>query len=111
MYPDTPTFTEALKLTPEQENIRLALVGASAYKAIFATPGIAPDRLAYLHEAFEKIMGMKGFIRQAERAGVMGLNPVGTEKWTAFVERSVSLPKTELLNAMEMTKKYAPATK
>ena len=68
-FPDTPTIFELVKLTPEQEwwfDFRSTLDALG--RVLVTTPGVPPDRLAFLQDAVGKIVKDKKLLAEAEKS-------------------------------------------
>lgn len=106
-FPDTPILTEVLALSPEQEGLFEAFLTLESSKIFFAPPGTPEDRVQFLRDAFDKIVIMEGFLKQAGLRWPIWTEPLSGEEATRQVENAMSAPSQYRLRLAELVDKYA----
>ncbi|MBI2847698.1 MAG: hypothetical protein HYX83_00830 [Chloroflexi bacterium] len=106
-FPDTPSLAESAKLTPQQESLlRLQNATGASDKAVFAPPGIAEDRVKLMRDAFDKIIGDKGFKTLNEKYFPIWTRPMSGAELTEYIDKTLAIPKSELDAMSALSKKY-----
>lgn len=106
-YPNVEPISKIAKLTPDQEKmINLLLLSSGQGKAFFGPPGMPPDQVKFLRDAWNKTMANNAFVKQMKemRYPVWEKPLTGEEvakKATAVVEL-----KTSYGALAELVKKY-----
>lgn len=86
-------FIPDLARTPEERQIiEFLYAGQGIGRPFIAPPGLAPERLALLREAFDATMRDPDFVAEATRSG-LAVEPVGGVALAALVERIYATPK------------------
>jgi tripartite-type tricarboxylate transporter receptor subunit TctC len=90
-FPDVPAIVELAKDDRTRNVLRLALAAEDMDRPILAPPGVPPERLAALREAFHAAMTDPGFIAEAKRQR-LEIDEVAGEKVAAIVAATFALP-------------------
>jgi tripartite-type tricarboxylate transporter receptor subunit TctC len=91
-YPNTPTFPEAVKLTPEQEALfKVANTAIYVLRVAAAPPGVPKDRVTFMCDAFAKVVAMEGFLQQAKLQFPLGPTPLIGDELTALMNEAVTI--------------------
>jgi tripartite-type tricarboxylate transporter receptor subunit TctC len=86
LFPDVPTVAESVDLTPDQAwwfdfSNRFTEIG----RAIVTSPGVSPERVAFLADAFRKLLTDPGIIGESAAAGrSIAYTPPDIVKRSAF---------------------------
>jgi tripartite-type tricarboxylate transporter receptor subunit TctC len=96
--PDVPLMFELARSPQDREVLRFLSADVAISRAIVATPGIPPDRVAALRRAFEATMKDAAFLAEAAKSG-MDISPT-----TGEAARKVAV---EILGASDAVKKKA----
>jgi tripartite-type tricarboxylate transporter receptor subunit TctC len=91
-FPETPTIFELVKLTPEQEwwfDFRSTLDALG--RVLVTTPGVPPDRLAFLQDAVGKLVKDPKLLAEAEKSQryIIYRDPKGAQQ---AIERVINAP-------------------
>jgi tripartite-type tricarboxylate transporter receptor subunit TctC len=109
-FPDLPTVFEAMSLTPEQSYwMELRSTVDALGRIVVTTPGIPPDRLAYLRAAVKKVLTDPAVIDEGQRTQ----RYVGFEDGETTKARALSViantPADQKARIRDVvTKKYVP---
>jgi tripartite-type tricarboxylate transporter receptor subunit TctC len=93
-HPDLPTVPNAFDLAEKEEDRQVLafIFGPWLYgRGVTAPPGIPPERLAALREAFHATMRDPAFLIEAEKSG-LEIQPLGPEKISAQIELIYKTP-------------------
>jgi tripartite-type tricarboxylate transporter receptor subunit TctC len=90
-FPDVPAIVELAKDERTKDILRLALAAEDMDRPILAPPGVPPERLAALREAFHAAMIDPGFIADAKRQR-LEIDEVAGEKVAAIIATTFALP-------------------
>ena len=69
LFPDTPTVVELIEDERDARVMKLVVVGSAIGRAFIAPPGVPPERVAALREAFDKMVRDPEFIAESEKRG------------------------------------------
>lgn len=93
-HPELPDVPLALDMVSDPQGrkvLELLLAPQEMGRPFFGPPGIAPDRLAVLRNAFQKTLADPDFLRDADKAGIEVQYTSG-EAVQALLERSYASP-------------------
>ena len=102
LFPDTPAVSELVKLTPEQDKLLTTMETISGGKIFFAPPGTPPDRVEFLRKAFDKMMGLKPFIRQAKLRFEVWTPPLNSAETEKMVKDLSSVPEADVAKLIKL---------
>ncbi|HWP58885.1 MAG TPA: tripartite tricarboxylate transporter substrate-binding protein [Candidatus Acidoferrales bacterium] len=101
--PDTPTIWELMnqeKIPEAKRRLAKVILGPGAFgRPIVATPGLPPERLKILRDAYMKMLRDGEFLAEAQKRG-WEINPVGGEQLEALAKEVVNQPP-EVIAAMK----------
>ncbi len=101
--PETPTIWELMnreKISEANRRLARVLLGPGAFgRPIVATPGITPERVKILRDAYTKMTRDAEFLAEAKKRG-WEINPVGGEQLEALAKEVVNQPP-EIVAAMK----------
>ncbi len=107
VFPDTPTITEVVDLTPEQTAMTNFAVGiTTGGKVFFAPLGVPQDKVEFLRAAFDQIVAIKAFVKQAKLRWAVWSKPVTGKEAAATVEVLKAVPEKDIAGFMELVDKY-----
>jgi tripartite-type tricarboxylate transporter receptor subunit TctC len=93
--PDTPTIWELMdqeKISEAKRRLARVILGPGAFgRPILATPGIPPDRVKLLREAYTKMLKDPEFAAEATKRQ-WEINPVSGEKLEALAKEVIQQP-------------------
>lgn len=104
--PDVPAIVELAELSPDQEAMLRVASTLNAQKSIYTMPGVPEDRVQFLLEAFNQIMAIEGFLKQAKLKWPVWTKPVSGEDMAAFIETTTIISQEDLAKAEELMEKY-----
>jgi len=98
---DVPLLMDLAGNDLDRAALRLSSAAAAFGRPLFTTPGVPPERVAALREAFDKTMKDPDFLAAAAKSG-FDIDPVSGEELQRLVEDLVMTPKavTERLSAI-----------
>ena len=99
--PDVPLMLELARSPKDREILRFLSADTAISRAIVATPGIPPERVAALRKAFEATMKDPAFIADATKAG-MDLSPTTGEEARRVAEQILAAPADVKKKAKEI---------
>jgi tripartite-type tricarboxylate transporter receptor subunit TctC len=99
--PDVPTAIELSRNAEEKELLQLIVAQSAMTRAIYGPPGIPPDRLQMLREAFNKMMTDAEFLAEAEKAKMEINQPLPGDKIAELVNRLYSAKPEIVAKAQE----------
>lgn len=105
-YPNTPAITELVKLTPEQDKLLELFIAMKGGDAILTAPGIPPDRLQFLRDAFSKTIALPAFLEQSKKLSPVFPKPLLHDELQAKMKRMAAIPKAEIDNFSKVMNKY-----
>lgn len=106
-FPDAPTVTQVAKLTPEQDKLLKIFASFNAGKIFFAQPGVPADKLAFLREAFGKIVSSSGFLRQAKLQWPIWEAPLTGEAIQAEVDKVSQFSSEDVNRFRQLVERYS----
>jgi tripartite-type tricarboxylate transporter receptor subunit TctC len=90
--PDVPLMTDLAKTDEDRAILKLLSVSGAIGRPIFTAPGVPPERVQALREAFDKAVKDPVLLDEAQ-AGKMDINPVSGEELQSLVAEIVATPK------------------
>jgi len=108
-FPDTPAVTELVKLTPEQDGLLTTMENISGGKIFFAPPGTPPDRVQFLREAFDKLMKLQPFVKQAKLRFEVWSPPLSGEETERMVKNLASVPEKDVATLIKLVDQHLKA--
>ncbi|MFC1979919.1 Bug family tripartite tricarboxylate transporter substrate binding protein [Chloroflexota bacterium] len=106
-FPDTPTITEVVQLTPEQESLVKVLVYTKSQKGFFLAPGTPQDKVDFVRQAFDQVMAIKAFEKQVKMRWAVGALPMSGQELTTHINEALNIPKTDIAKGMELVEQYS----
>lgn len=106
-FPDVPTVAESMTLTAEQQALLDTFNGMLGGKVFFTSPGIPQDRVAFMQDAFNKIVADKAFLQQAKLQWAVWSKPDTGAETAKFVSSVLSAPKANVEMYKQVLAKYA----
>jgi tripartite-type tricarboxylate transporter receptor subunit TctC len=91
--PDTPLLTDFATNDDDRTALRFFSGPTTLGRPIFTTPGIPPERLQALRQAFDDTMRDPAFLEEAKRGG-FDINPVRGEQMQSIVGDILASPKS-----------------
>ena len=90
--PDVPLLTDLAKNDEDRAALKLLSAPPDIGRPIFAPPGLAPERVKALREAFDATMKDAAFLEQAKREG-LDIDPVSGEQLQKIVNDILAAPQ------------------
>jgi tripartite-type tricarboxylate transporter receptor subunit TctC len=103
-YPDVPLILDLAANAADRQVMEVALAQQVMAWPIVAPPGVPPERVKALREAFDATMQDGEFLAEAMRQKVI-INPVGGDKISALLDRMYGLPKDLLDRVAALSEK------
>src|ERR1700722_2765951 len=103
LIPDVPTLPELALSDEGRQVLRAASSTGEIGRAIIATPGVPPERLAALRAAFRGMLADPDFIAECSKRQLMVAGATG-EELDALVHETLALPRPLLDKIGEMMK-------
>ncbi len=91
LIPDTPMLTEKTNDARQLAALKMILATQALARPYASTPGVPPERLAALREAFDGAVADPGFLDEATRLG-LDVKPVGWRRIDAMLNEIYELP-------------------
>jgi len=91
LFPDVPLLIELAKLEEQRGIFRLVSLTPALGQPFIAPPGVPPDRLAILRQAFDATLRDKAFLADADRIR-FEIEPMGAAEVTRIVHETVAAP-------------------
>jgi tripartite-type tricarboxylate transporter receptor subunit TctC len=88
-YPDVPTMMELTKDPVHRQMLLFMMLQSATARAIFAPPGVPPERVEALRRAFDATARDPGFVADMERSQIE-VDPTTGEETQAAVARLVA---------------------
>jgi tripartite-type tricarboxylate transporter receptor subunit TctC len=93
-----------LGLTDEGKTVLRAIAGtAEIGRSILTTPGVPPERLAALRQAFQEMVKDPEFLAACDKRNIM-LAPAPGEEMDAIVAQTMRIPKEVVLKIPPLLK-------
>jgi len=89
--PDVPLLTELARTDADREIMALISSPAALGQPYLAPPGVPPDRLAVLRQAFAATLRDKDFLADAAKLN-LAIDPMDADMVRAIVERTIAAP-------------------
>jgi tripartite-type tricarboxylate transporter receptor subunit TctC len=105
-HPDlkgVPFVPDLARTAEERQIIEFLYAGQGIGRPFIAPPGLAPDRLKALRDAFDATMTDPDFIAEANKSGLT-IEPVSGEQLTALVKKLYATPKAVVEKVSAMMK-------
>ena len=106
-WPDTPTLPEIVELSPQQEAFFSLFVAMAQGRPYFMPPGVPADRVQFARDAFDKIVTMKGFLRQGKLRWKVWEEPKRGEEIAEFMNEVTAIPREDVARFEQLVQKYA----
>jgi tripartite-type tricarboxylate transporter receptor subunit TctC len=103
LIPDVPTLPELALSDEGRQVLRAASSTGEIGRAIIATPGVPPERLAALRAAFRAMLADPDFIAECSKRQLMVAGATG-EELDALVRETLALPRPLLDKIGQMMK-------
>jgi tripartite-type tricarboxylate transporter receptor subunit TctC len=94
-YADIPVILDLAATAADRQVLELALTQQVMAWPVVAPPGVPPDRVKALRDAFAATMADPDFVAEAGRQKLI-LNPISGEKIAALIDRIYASPKDVL---------------
>jgi tripartite-type tricarboxylate transporter receptor subunit TctC len=94
-YPDVPLILDLAATPADRQVLELAFTQQVMAWPVVAPPGVPPDRIKALRDAFDATMTDPDFLAEAARQKLI-INPVSGEKIAALLDRIYASPKDVL---------------
>ncbi|MBI4320531.1 MAG: hypothetical protein HY675_18735 [Chloroflexi bacterium] len=107
VYPETPAVPELIQLSPSQEKgLRIFVSMMDVSKVVYGPPGLPEDRVQFLREAFNKLMGMRPVQTQLKLRFQMEGGHRNGKDVTAEVQKLLAIPRQDIVSFDEMTNRH-----
>ncbi len=106
-YPDAPSITELIEITPEVESLFGVTSIFASGRTYLTTPGVPEDRVRLLRDAFTQIVNNKGFLRQAKLRWTVWTEPVSGEEDAERAKKLVDVSQEDIAKFKQLIAKYA----
>ena len=107
LFPDTPTVTEIMELTPEQEALlKTFTLLFKGGKVVVTPPGVPEDRVQFIRDAFNEIVTIKAYLKQAKLRWPIWTEPVKGEDVAAEMAAVALVPKEQVDAILQLVEKY-----
>lgn len=107
LFPDAPAISEAMNLTPDQENmLKIFSLANSAAHTVYATPGIPADRLDYLRDSFAKMMDQPGFQEGVTNRFGSFTTPLTGDEVSSIINDLAAIPQADIDKIQQAIAKY-----
>lgn len=90
--PDVPLLMEVASNDLDREALKISSAAAAFGRPLFTTPGVPPERVAALRQAFDQTMKDPDFLAAAQKSG-FDIDPVSGEELQKLSEEIVTTPK------------------
>jgi ABC-type phosphate/phosphonate transport system substrate-binding protein len=90
--PDVPLLMDLAKNNEDKAALKLLSASTTIGRPIFTTPGVPPDRVKALRDAFNTMVKDPGFLEEAKKLN-FDINPVTGEELQKIVTEVVATPK------------------
>ena len=90
--PETPLMLELAKTEQQRAVLTLLSSAVTLGRPFFTTPGVPPDRVAALREAFSETMKDPDFITEAQRLN-LDIKAMSGERLTEIVNQTIKSPE------------------
>ncbi len=106
IWPNTPTITEMVKLTPEQENIFKLYLALKSCKLIFGPPGMPKDRVDFVQQTVDKMLSDEACLNQMKKVFKVWLKPMSGKEVTQEMKnlKVISKGDVDAVQALLKTK-------
>jgi tripartite-type tricarboxylate transporter receptor subunit TctC len=94
-YPDIPLILDLAATPADRQILELAFTQQAMAWPLVAPPGVPPERVKALRDAFDATIKDPDFLAEAARQKLI-INPVSGEKIAALIERIYAMPKDVL---------------
>ena len=101
-FPDTPAVPELAKLTAEQDRLLTMIEKLDTGKIFFAPPGVPADRVQFLRKAFNKMMELKPFVKQAMLRFEVWSPPRTSEQTEQMVKDLAAIDESDVAKLIKM---------
>jgi tripartite-type tricarboxylate transporter receptor subunit TctC len=105
-FPDVPTVGELTQLSPKMKVYFEIFRSMAEGRPFFMPPGVSQDKVRFMRDAFNKIVNLKGFQRQAKYRWKVWEDPLPGEEVQALVESVMSVPEDEVQGYKKLADKY-----
>ncbi|MGH6769896.1 MAG: Bug family tripartite tricarboxylate transporter substrate binding protein [Xanthobacteraceae bacterium] len=102
-YPDVPTMIEKTDNPGHKQMLEFMMLQSATSRAIFAPPGVPPERVEALRRAFDKTARDPGFVAEMEKA-LFELDPSTGERTHEAVARLVATSPDIAAKLLQMIK-------
>jgi tripartite-type tricarboxylate transporter receptor subunit TctC len=103
-YPDVPLILDLAASAADRQIMELALTQQVMAWPIVAPPGVPPERVKALRDAFDATMRDPEFLAEAAKQRLI-INPLGGEKISALLDQIYALPRDLLDRVAEVSAK------
>ncbi len=100
-FPDTPTVTEFVHDEATRQQLELLMVSQGLDRPVMAPPGVPPERVKELRDAFDATVADPAFLADVEKKS-LHVEPVHAEEMTAALKRAFALPPEIIAGAKEL---------
>jgi hypothetical protein len=99
---NVPLITDYARSDTDRRALRLLASTSPLSRPLLAPPGLPPERVAVLRQAFDKTMQDPAFLEDAKKSG-MDIKPISGAKMQTLVESVVHSPPADIAAAVQLT--------
>jgi len=100
---DVPLITNYARSDTDRNALRLLASTSPLSRPLLAPPGLPPERVAILRQAFDQTMRDPVFLEDAKRSG-MDIKPISGVAVQTLVDRVVHSPPSDIAAAVQLTR-------
>ena len=100
-FPETPTVMEFVHDEATRQQLDLLMISQGLDRPVMLPPGVPPERVKELREAFDATLADPTFLADVEKKN-LHVDPVHGEEMTAALKRAFALPADVIAGAKEL---------
>jgi tripartite-type tricarboxylate transporter receptor subunit TctC len=105
-FPDVPALTELTQLSPKIKIYFDIFVSMAEGRPFFMPPGVPQDKVQFMRDAFNKIINLKGFQRQAKYRWPVWEEPLSGEAAQALISSVMNVPEEDVAAYKKLADEY-----
>ncbi len=106
-YPDVPTLSEVVEITPDGAPLLKIIQGLMGSKTVLAPPGVPQDRVDFMRDIFMTMLHDEAVVEQLMMKWAIWPEPRSGEEFQEYIHSLTAIPREDIELAKGMIAKYA----
>lgn len=107
-FPGVPALPETVQIPPDKQWLFDTITSVTrSGKAFVTAPGVSPEKVKFLRDAFNKLVKIKAFIKQAQFRWSVWEKPSSGEKLAEYMQKVMKTSPENIAKVAALTKQYS----